>query len=145
MGAADHHQAVALLGLVGRSFPPGVSGIYRAMLEAWERRARQAVNGRIGYVAGTVEHRFHGAKVNRQYWDRWQMFLRHGFDPIADLKRNIWGVLEFAGNKPALERERDQYLRARHEDDNAAHPAFHPPDRLETGCPPVSHPHRPKG
>ena len=81
------------------------------MLEAWQRRARHAVNGRIGYVPGTIEHRFHGAKVNRQYWDRWQMFLRHGFDPITDLKRNTWGVLEFAGNKPELEHEWDQYLR----------------------------------
>jgi hypothetical protein len=46
------------------------------------------------------------------------MFLRHAFDPITDLKRNTWGVLEFAGNKPGLEHEWDQYLRMRWEDDN---------------------------
>jgi hypothetical protein len=118
MGAADHHQAVALVGQVDRSFPRGVSDHYRTLLAAWEARARHAINGRIGYVPGTIEHRFHGQKRNRQYWDRWQMFLRHGFDPLVDLKRNTWGVLEFAGNKPGLEHEWDQYLRMRWEDDN---------------------------
>ena len=135
MGAADHHQAVGLLGLVGRSFPKDVSRTYRDMLEAWQRRAVQAVNGRIGYVPGTIEHRFHGAKVNRQYWSRWQMFLRHGFDPITDLKRNTWGVLEFAGNKPELEHEWDQYLRSRREDDNFVHSAFLAPERPSSAAP----------
>ncbi len=145
MGAADHHQAVGLLGLVGRSFPTDVSRTYRDMLEAWQRRAVQAVNGRIGYVPGTIEHRFHGAKVNRQYWSRWQMFLRHGFDPITDLKRNTWGVLEFAGNKPELEHEWDQYLRSRREDDNFVHSAFLAPERHHPLPPdlPVSHPQGP--
>jgi len=145
MGAADHHQAVAMLGMASRSFPNAVSPTYKAMLESWQRRARHAVNGRIGYVAGTIEHRFHGAKVNRQYWDRWQMFLRHGFDPITDLKRNTWGVLEFAGNKPDLEHEWDQYLRSRREDDNFIGQTFCAPDRRHHPHPPppaapVSHP-----
>ncbi len=148
MGAADHHQAVAMLGMASRSFPSDVSPSYKAMLEAWQRRARHAINGRIGYVAGTIEHRFHGAKVNRQYWDRWQMFLRHGFDPISDLKRNTWGVLEFAGNKPELEHEWDQYLRSRREDDNFVSQTFRAPDRRHPPQPqpPISHPgpHPPK-
>jgi hypothetical protein len=137
MGAADHHQAVALLGHARRSFPAGVAPSYAALLAAWESRAQHAINGRIGYVPGTIEHRFHGRKTNRQYWGRWQMFLRHGFDPLADLKRNSWGVLEFAGNKPALEHEWDQYLRMRWEDDNGDGAAsFHrPPDHRYGGEP----------
>ena len=148
MGAADHHQAVALLGQVKHSIPQAVSTSYRAALTTWEARAQHAVNGRIGYVAGTIEHRFHGAKDNRQYWDRWQMFLRHQFDPLTDLKRNSWGVLEFAGNKPRLEHEWDQYLRMRWEDDNGeGAAAFHlPPDYCGPHHPPQSphrHPHPP--
>jgi hypothetical protein len=41
-----------------------------------------------------------------------------GFDPSTDLKRNTDGVLEFAGNKPDLERAFDRYLRSREEDVN---------------------------
>lgn len=128
MGAADHHQAVALLGMVTKSFPKDhVTPTYRKMLETWEGLAKSAVNGRIGYVAGTLEHRFHGLKGNRRYWDRWQMFLRHGFDPITDLRRNAWGVIEFTGNKPQLELEWDQYLRQRYEDENTVPQVFYTP------------------
>ena len=48
------------------------------------------------------------------------MFLRHGFDPDRDLKRNSYGVLEWDGGKPELEREWLLYLRSRGEDDNYA-------------------------
>ena len=64
---------------------------------------------------------FHGSKVNRSYTDRWGMFVRHVFDPFTDLKRNTYGVIEFAGNKPGLEREWMLYLRAREEDANTLH------------------------
>ena len=67
---------------------------------------------------GTIEHPFHGRKSDRGYLSRWQMFLDNGFDPHTDLKRNACGVLEFAGNKPDLERAFDRYLRAREEDVN---------------------------
>ena len=46
------------------------------------------------------------------------MFLDSGFDPSIDLKRNTYGVLEFSGAQPNLERAFDRYLRAREEDVN---------------------------
>ena len=46
------------------------------------------------------------------------MFFNSGFDPAVDLKRNTYGVLEFSGAKPALERAFDRYLRTREEDVN---------------------------
>jgi hypothetical protein len=118
MGSADHHMALALAGLVERSYPSGTSESYRAHLQRWQRRARAYANGRIAALPGVIEHRFHGSKQRRGYLDRWDLFVRHGFDPDNDLKRNSWGVLEWAGNKPELEREWDLYLRSRREDDN---------------------------
>jgi hypothetical protein len=50
--------------------------------------------------------------------DRWQVLVRHRFDPFTDLKRNIWGVFELAGNKPGLRRDIDAYMRGRDEDGN---------------------------
>lgn len=67
---------------------------------------------------GTIEHPFHGRKSDRAYESRWAMFLENGFDPSTDLKRNLDRVLEFAGNKPDLERAFDRYLRSREEDVN---------------------------
>jgi hypothetical protein len=69
-------------------------------------------------MPGTIEHRWHGDKTRRAYVSRWGMFTKHRFNPHSDLKRNSYGVLEFAGNKPDLERIFDNYLRDREEDSN---------------------------
>ena len=33
---------------------------------------------RFGYVPGVIRH---GSKKNRKYQERWQILLRHGYDP----------------------------------------------------------------
>ena len=119
MGSADHHMALGLVGAAAASVPNGTSPAYLAALHLWEARARQHMNGKMGFLWQTIEHPFHGAKAKRKYVDRWDMFLRHGFDPHTDLKKNSHGVIEFAGNKPDLEREFDRYLRSRDEDANS--------------------------
>jgi hypothetical protein len=78
----------------------------------------QHIAGNISYVPGTIEHAWHGAKERRKYVDRWSILVRNGFDPEADLKRNSWGVIELAGNKPRLRKDIDQYFRSRDEDSN---------------------------
>ena len=118
MGSGDHHMALGMVGHAGASLPGGVTAAYRAGVVAWSDRARIEINGKLGVVHGTIEHPFHGRKSDRAYEGRWDMFLRHGFDPMTDLKRNLSGVIEFAGNKPDLERAFDRYLRAREEDVN---------------------------
>ena len=119
MGSGDHHMALALVGKAEWSLPGGCSAPYREALMRWQRRAVQHVNFNVGYVPGVIEHRFHGRKADRGYLSRWSMFVRHGFDPDEDLKRNSFGVFEWSGNKPELRREFDLYLRSRNEDINA--------------------------
>lgn len=118
MGAADHMMALALVGKADSACPKHSNPAFMKHLLLWQERMSVAVRQRIGYVHGTIEHRFHGSKENRGYLSRWSMFMRHGFDPDTDLKRNTYGVIEWAGNKPELEREWDLYLRSRGEDDN---------------------------
>jgi hypothetical protein len=77
-----------------------------------------AVNQKIGFDPGTIEHQWHGDKARRAYILRWDVSIEHQFNPLADLKRNSYGVLEFSGNKPELERMFDNYLRDREEDSN---------------------------
>lgn len=118
MGSGDHHMALALVGHADRSIPGGTSEGYRRNLFQWQARALHHVNRNIGYVPGTIEHRFHGRKADRGYLSRWDMFVRNGFDPDTDLKRNSHGIFEWGGNKPELRREFDLYLRSRNEDIN---------------------------
>ena len=119
MGAGDHHMALALVGQCERSCPGGVSWNYLRHLKQWESRALHHINFNIGFVPGTIEHFFHGRKNDRKYVDRWEMIVEHAFDPDTDLKRNVHGVLELAGNKPWLRRDLDQYFRQRNEDVNS--------------------------
>lgn len=118
MGSGDHVMALSLVGAGERSFPGKIAHAYRSAVLTWQSRALGHINGKIGFVPGTIEHSFHGGKAKRGYISRWGMFLEHGFDPSTDLKRNSYGVIEFAGNKPALERDFDRYLRSREEDGN---------------------------
>jgi hypothetical protein len=118
LGAADHHMALALIGRVAESVPGNLKESYKAPLYRWQQRAMQHIAGNISYVAGSIEHMWHGSKTKRDYVGRWDILARNAFDPTTDLKRNTWGVLELAGNKPDLRRDLDGYFRARDEDSN---------------------------
>ena len=118
-GAGDHHMALALIGKVRMSVPKGISPGYLRPLVQWQQRAVRDINFNIGYLEGsTIEHSWHGRKGDRKYIERWDILTRHGFDPDTDIKRNSWGVLELAGNKPALRHDIDIYFRQRNEDAN---------------------------
>jgi len=119
LGAADHHMALALVGQVERSLPAGITNGYRRPLLRWQARAQQHIAGNVAALSGTIEHTWHGAKSRRRYIERWDVLTRNAFDPDEDLKRNVWGVLELAGNKPALRRDMEAYFRQRDEDSNA--------------------------
>ncbi len=118
LGAADHHMALALVGKVAMSIPGNLTEGYRQPLFLWQQRAEKHICGNLGYVPGTIEHGWHGSKDRRRYIDRWQILVRHAFDPATDLKRNVMGVVELAGNKPGLRRDIDAYMRQRDEDSN---------------------------
>lgn len=118
MGSGDHHMALGLASLADYSMPGETGVAYRDAVKLWEARALVHVNRKLGYVLATIEHRWHGDKTRRTYISRWDMFIKHQFNPHADLKRNSYGVVEFSGNKPDLERMFDNYLRDREEDSN---------------------------
>jgi hypothetical protein len=118
LGAADHHMAMALIGKVEESIPGNLTAGYKAPLYQWQQHATQHLARNIGYVPGSIEHHWHGSKTKRDYIGRWEILARNAFDPVTDLKRNTWGVLELAGNKPELRRDLDGYFRMRDEDSN---------------------------
>jgi hypothetical protein len=119
MGAGDHHMALALIGRVRESVPGDAHPGYVAPLVRWQERAQRHIGGNLGVVPGTIEHLWHGPKAARGYVSRWGILTKHGFDPATDLKRNVWGLPELAGNKPELRRDIERYFRSRVEDSNA--------------------------
>jgi hypothetical protein len=119
LGAGDHHLALALVNKVRQSVPGGIHDNYLKPLIELERRAKQHIAGNLGYITGTIEHMWHGAKDLRKYIDRWNVLVKNKYDPEADIKRNTYGVIELAGTKPMLRADIDRYHRQRNEDSNS--------------------------
>jgi hypothetical protein len=88
---------------------------YKRALAEWQSRAVIATAKRIGYVNGRIEHNYHGAKKNRFYQQRWEILIKHGYDPYEHTHYDDQGVLQLRG-KPALEAEISAYNRSRRED-----------------------------
>lgn len=118
LGAGDHHMAYALIGRVRETAPMGVTEGYIRPLFGWQERAK-AFGQHLGYVAGTIEHHWHGPKAARGYVDRWKIVVDNAFDPATDLVKNADGVNELTLNKPKLRRDIDLYFRSRREDEMA--------------------------
>jgi hypothetical protein len=117
-GAGDHHMALALIGKVERSLPGGMTPGYTRPLYLWQARAIQHLHKSLGCLAQPIEHFWHGRPEKRQYQERWDILRRNHFDPDTDIKRNTYGIIELAGNKPQLTHDMDVYFRQRNEDGN---------------------------
>lgn len=48
---------------------------------------------RFGYVPGLIRHHYHGSKANRRYHSRWQILLKHGYEPDTFVKNDEKGIL----------------------------------------------------
>lgn len=116
LGAGDHHMMGALIGRAELTVPRAVHPRYRAEVMAWQARAAEVVNGDLGFVPGTIVHDFHGAKADRRYVRRWDVLIKHGYDPSTDVYRNSQGVLELEDRNPRLRDAMRAYFRQRNED-----------------------------
>jgi hypothetical protein len=118
LGAADNHMAKSLIGDGQYSMHKGITPGYRQMVLDWQQRA-QALHRDLGYVEGLLTHAWHGRKVDRGYWDRWQILVRHQFDPRTDLSRDAQGLWQLVVTNARQRRLRDalrRYFKQRNED-----------------------------
>jgi len=116
LGAADRHMAYGLIGRMAKSIPGGVQGTYRRLLMEWEERAEKHIKRNIGYVPGMLLHRWHGNKKNRRYKERWNIIVKHQFDPELDLKRDWQGMWQLTDRSRDLRDDLRYYFRMRNED-----------------------------
>lgn len=115
LGSGDHHMALGCRGYYSHSVHSAMKGPFMDLCHAWQTRAMQITNGIIGYVIGNLRHYFHGPMVRRNYVGRWNILIKHRFDPIKDLRRDHQGLIQLVG-KPLLEHDIRIYNRDRHED-----------------------------
>lgn len=116
LGSGDRHMAYALLGEVERSFPSGIHQAYKDYWLRWQSRAEAHIQRKVGVVAGTVNHYWHGSKQHRRYQDRWKILVEDGFNPLEDIKYDFQGVLELDERNIKLRDDVIAYFGVRNED-----------------------------
>jgi hypothetical protein len=115
LGSADHHMALGCRGFYSHSVHSAMKGPFMDLCHAWQTRAMQLTHGIIGYVDGLLLHNFHGPMAKRNYVGRWEILIKHNFNPITDLMRDAQGLIQLVG-KPALEHDVRTYNCNRLED-----------------------------
>jgi hypothetical protein len=115
VGGGDHQMAKAFYGTADKAIPFASTAGYRETVMSWQEHAL-GLKQNVGFVPGTLMHYWHGQKVNRGYFDRWQILADNDFDPRTDLRKDWQGLWQLAGNKPKLRDDLRAYLRQRNED-----------------------------
>lgn len=120
LGSADHHMAFSLINEGRFTVHKEASPNFKKMVSDWEYLAYRHCHGNVGFAKGTIMHKFHGPKNRgvgrgRQYRERWQIPIRHNFDPLVDLTYDAQGVRRLDG-KPFLLQECHDYMVGRIED-----------------------------
>src|SRR6185436_9227486 len=115
LGASDHHMARALIGDATKAVPVEMHPNYHRLVKQWQARATEHIRGSYGAVGGTLLHHWHGRKADRQYGSRWQILVKHKFDPLADMYKDTQGLWRLHGHKPGLRDDIRRYFRSRFE------------------------------
>lgn len=116
LGSADAHMCLAWIGEVKKSLHSKLNDNYKKMCLAYQDRCERHIKRNIGFVHGSIIHRWHSDKPSRQYSSRWKILLDNDFDPLFDIKKNSKGLYILEGNKAKLRDEIRMYFRQRQED-----------------------------
>jgi len=90
LGAGDHNMALSLIRNGGVSVNKEVTQEYRQSVVDFQERVK---NLRLGYTPGIIRHYFHGSKKKRFYGDRWQILVKHCYNPTKHVAKNAQGLL----------------------------------------------------
>lgn len=119
LGSGDRHFCTAMVGRVHESVHGDMHPSYHRHLNIFQDRAEKNIRRNVGYVPGVIRHLWHGKKSNRGYASRWQILVRHQFNPDTDIKRDVSGLWQLVSETPrqlALRDDMRKYFRARNED-----------------------------
>lgn len=116
LGSADHHMAFALVGKTVEYAPTKISSAYKRKLLTWQERANVHVRKDVGYMPGTIFHHWHGRKKDRRYQERWQILLKHNYDPDFDLQRDWQGLYRLSDAGERMRVDLREYFHVRNED-----------------------------
>jgi hypothetical protein len=115
LGSGDHNMALSLIGNGARSINERTTDAYKKSVELYQTKQQPL---RLGYVPGVIRHYFHGSKQNRKYKERWQILVKHQYNPYKHITHDEHGlIIPSKQCPPGLLEEITQYFRERNEDE----------------------------
>jgi len=109
LGSGDRHMAMSWIGRVLDSCPGNIHMNYKIMLMEYQHKCQ---NFKLSYVPGTILHHWHGRFEDRKYKERWEVLVRHAFDPITDVTMS----LRLTPSGKRMEKDLKAYFEGRRED-----------------------------
>lgn len=109
LGSGDRHMAMAWIGRVLDSCPGTIHLNYKIMLMEYQYNCQKF---KLSYIPGTILHHWHGRFEDRKYKERWDVLVRHGFDPITDVTMS----LRLTPTGKRMEKDLRAYFEGRRED-----------------------------
>ena len=82
LGSADNIMALSFIGNGIKALDAQSTYGYKETVTIFQNNVK---NFRLGYVPGIIKHHFHGSKKNRKYTERWQILVKHLYDPLIHL------------------------------------------------------------
>jgi hypothetical protein len=115
LGSGDNIMMLSFMGLSIRGVNERSSDGYKQSILAFQEKARLL---RFGYIPGVIRHYFHGIKKNRKYHERWEILVKHEYDPLIHIKKNKAGLIVPTEQFPELlKSDILEYFQQRNEDE----------------------------
>jgi hypothetical protein len=90
LGSGDNIMALSFINKGLKAVNELSTDGYKQTISDFQARC---ANLRIGYVPGVIRHYFHGSKKNRKYTERWEILIKHNFDPLEHVTFDKFGLM----------------------------------------------------
>jgi hypothetical protein len=85
LGSGDNIMMLSILGNGLKALNDDSTDGYKKTIIDYQKKMQTL---RFGYIPGLIYHHFHGSKVNRKYTERWQILIKHNYDPNIHITYN---------------------------------------------------------
>jgi hypothetical protein len=90
LGSGDNIMALSLINNGLKALNSESTEEYKDSVFQYQSKIK---NLRLGYIPGVIKHNFHGSKKNRRYTERWQILLKHNYNPEIHVTKDNVGIL----------------------------------------------------
>jgi len=116
LGSADQHMAHAFVGRMSQTLHKNYNENYKKKLMEWQDRCNKVIKCNLGYIPGSILHYWHGSKKDRGYTTRFNILIKHKYDPAVHIEKDWQGVYRWTDRDYPFHYDIMRYFGSRKED-----------------------------